>query len=79
MSPSSSRACKPSDLLSVPAQDSLVRSVIEYQIAHGASGVIAPYVHVDQPTLGGSSRAARTREPLETLLLTETDRARRAA
>ncbi|MGV1009504.1 MAG: hypothetical protein ACOYBY_12960 [Dermatophilaceae bacterium] len=36
------RACTPSDLLSVTAQDALVKSVIDYQIAHGASAVIAP-------------------------------------
>lgn len=48
----SARAFTPSDLLSVAAQDSLVESVIDYQINQGASAVIAPYVHVDQPTLG---------------------------
>lgn len=46
------QACTPAGLFGVPAQDALVKSVIDYQIAHGASAVIAPYFHIDQPTLG---------------------------
>lgn len=30
-------------------QDELVRTVVDYQVSHGASAVIAPYVHIDRP------------------------------
>lgn len=42
----------PSDLISPSAQLALVQSVVGYQIAHGATAVIAPYVHIDRPTPG---------------------------
>lgn len=39
----------PGDLMSTARQDALVKQVVDYQIAHGASAVIAPYVHVERP------------------------------
>jgi hypothetical protein len=39
----------PADLMSTPAQDALVKAVIDYQVQHGATAVIAPYVHIDRP------------------------------
>jgi hypothetical protein len=42
----------PADLMSTASQDDLVRQVVDYQIAHGASAVIAPYVHVEKPDSG---------------------------
>lgn len=42
----------PADLASAAAQDSLVKAVVDYQIAHGASVVILPYVHIEHPDSG---------------------------
>lgn len=41
-----------SDLMSVAAQESLVHSVINYQLEHGATQLIAPYVHIERPSPG---------------------------
>ncbi len=40
---------EPVDLMATDVQDELVEAVIQHQLAHGASMLIAPYVHVDQP------------------------------
>jgi len=45
-------AATPADLLSPTGQLALVKSVVDYQIAHDATAVIAPYVHIDRPTPG---------------------------
>lgn len=45
-------AASPADLLSPSRQLALVQSVVDYQIAHGATAVIAPYVHIERPTHG---------------------------
>lgn len=45
-------AATPAELLGATAQETLVKSVIDYQISHGATQLIAPYVHIAQPTLG---------------------------
>lgn len=42
----------PADLMGAAAQVALVKAVIDYQIAHGATAVIAPYVHVENPSVG---------------------------
>lgn len=42
----------PVDLMRSAAQDALVESVIDYQVERGATAVIAPYVHVERPTMG---------------------------
>lgn len=47
-----SAAATPADLLSPSSQRALVKSVVDYQLAHGATAIIAPYVHVERPTLG---------------------------
>jgi hypothetical protein len=45
-------ACTPADLIGVSVQQALVKSVIDYQITHGATQLIAPYVHIERPTPG---------------------------
>ncbi len=42
----------PSDLMRTAAQDALVEAVVDYQIEHGATAVIAPYVHIENSTMG---------------------------
>lgn len=42
----------PADLMNHAAQDTLVRAVVDYQVTHGATGVIAPYVHIERPDSG---------------------------
>ncbi len=34
------------------AQDALVQAVVDYQVKHGATAVIAPYVHIERPDSG---------------------------
>lgn len=46
------QACTQADMSSPSTQTSLVKSVLDYQIAHGATAVIAPYVHVETPARG---------------------------
>ena len=40
---------EPLDLAATPVQDELVKTVIDYQIQHGATSVIPPYFHVERP------------------------------
>lgn len=47
-----SPACTPADLSSTAEQVALVKAVVDYQVLHGATAVIAPYVHVETPTHG---------------------------
>jgi len=42
----------PVDLLNPATQHTLVKSVVDYQLTHDATTVIAPYVHVERPTPG---------------------------
>lgn len=42
----------PADLMSASAQTALVQAVVDYQLLHGATAVIAPYVHVEKPGSG---------------------------
>lgn len=42
----------PAELMRSAAQDALVESVVNYQVEHEATAVIAPYVHVERPTMG---------------------------
>lgn len=42
----------PADLMSVAVRAELVESVVNYQILHGATAIIAPYVHVERPAPG---------------------------
>ena len=42
----------PTELMNAGNQAALVKSVVDYQLAHGATAVIAPYVHIDRPTPG---------------------------
>jgi hypothetical protein len=42
----------PVDLLNPLTQQTLVKLVVDYQLAHGATTVIAPYVHVERPGPG---------------------------
>lgn len=42
----------PADLMNQATQDALVRAVIDYQVEHGATAVIAPYVHIERPDSG---------------------------
>lgn len=39
---------QPIDLMAVEVQDRLVADVINYQISHGASMLIAPYIHIER-------------------------------
>lgn len=45
-------ASTPADLMGAAAQEALVKSVIDYQITHGATQLLAPYVHIERPTPG---------------------------
>lgn len=45
-------ASTPADLMGTAPQEALVKSVIDYQMAHGATQLIAPYVHIERPTPG---------------------------
>ena len=40
----------PAELTSASRQDQLIRACVEFQIAHGATALLAPYVHVDKPS-----------------------------
>lgn len=42
-------AHSPADLMDPAIQTALVEAVIEYQIEHQASAIIAPYVHIEKP------------------------------
>lgn len=42
----------PADVMSQAAQDGLVQAVVDYQVKHGATAVIAPYVHIERPDSG---------------------------
>lgn len=42
----------PIELMSPTAQEDLVKLVIDYQLSHGATQLIAPYVHIERPTPG---------------------------
>lgn len=43
------RVHTPSDLLGAAAQAALVKSVIDFQVDHGATAVLAPYLHIEKP------------------------------
>ena len=45
-------ALTPGELKTVTAQQDLVKTVIDYQLAHGATQIIAPYVHIERPSPG---------------------------
>jgi len=45
-------ASTPADLIGAAAQEALVKSVIDYQVTHGATQLLAPYVHIERPTPG---------------------------
>lgn len=45
-------AATPTELMNADNQAALVKSVVDYQLAHGATAVIAPYVHIERPTPG---------------------------
>lgn len=45
-------ASTPADLMGAAAQEALVKSVIDYQLIHGATQLLAPYVHIERPTPG---------------------------
>lgn len=42
----------PADLMSPAVQEALVKAVVGYQVEHGATAVIAPYVHIERPASG---------------------------
>ena len=60
----------PTDLMNASVQATLVRQIIDYQISHGATAIIAPYVHIEKPTPGWTQVQAglwrRTAEHVET-------------
>lgn len=39
----------PADLAKRSTQDELVKAVVDYQVNHGATAVIAPYLHIERP------------------------------
>lgn len=43
-------AVTPVDLTKTAAQERLVRTVVDYQLVHGATQIIAPYVHIERPS-----------------------------
>ncbi|HZJ07036.1 MAG TPA: hypothetical protein VFD59_16395 [Nocardioidaceae bacterium] len=42
----------PADLGNQAAQDALIKGVVDYQVEHGATAVIAPYLHIERPDSG---------------------------
>lgn len=48
----SARLVTPSDLMSTGALDRLVEACVEYQVTHGATAVVAPYVHLENARSG---------------------------
>lgn len=44
--------CTPADLLASGRADAIAAGAVEYQLTHGATTVLAPYVHIAQPDDG---------------------------
>lgn len=42
-------ACSALDMANVVVQEDLVKGVVDYQLDHGATSVIAPYFHIERP------------------------------
>jgi hypothetical protein len=41
--------CSPAELLQPGTLDVLAAAVVEYQLSHGATAILAPYVHIERP------------------------------
>lgn len=42
-------ACSALDVADIASQERLVKAVVDYQLDHGATSVIAPYFHIERP------------------------------
>jgi hypothetical protein len=45
-------------------QDELIAQVINYQVSHGATAIIPPYVHLDRLNRSAGASLTRSRDPL---------------